>query len=438
MHCEECHAELPDGAAHCECRPRLTLAADEPATADNSVQANVPPPIASWQALRCESCGTPVEMPGLCVGCERIFRQLLEKKRTAAAAPAAPAVQPPSTLAAGTAQSVAAAQPVVPPVPTPVPATAGAAETDAPAAARAEAAQAVQPPASWPSSQPAAEPPQAPAASAHAASVPRATARPDVMPRTRHTAAPSSASRPQASTRAIVAAAAAFAIAAAIGVPVGRYWFQSRRASTVDSQVAAAPAAEVPATGAERPTATVERPARTPVADATPVRDNRATRAAAEADARARAAKKKARNARAPKTPPRTTLVAAPAAASVALAATAPPPVVVASAPPPPPPPPPAAGPFFEMSQVNQPPRVISQVEPHLPGGTQAGADVVVLRVLVSQAGHASQVALLRRAKAGRDVDDAVVAAVKRWTFTPAMKRGQAVSCWFNVAVPLR
>jgi protein TonB len=89
------------------------------------------------------------------------------------------------------------------------------------------------------------------------------------------------------------------------------------------------------------------------------------------------------------------------------------------------------------MAQVNQQPRVASQVDPRLPG-RQAGADVVVLRVLVSQAGHASTISLLRRSKSGREVDDAVVSAVKQWTFVPARKRGQAVSCWFNVAVPLR
>jgi protein TonB len=140
---------------------------------------------------------------------------------------------------------------------------------------------------------------------------------------------------------------------------------------------------------------------------------------------------------RAARTPVRPTLVTAPAAARVAVAAAAPPPVVVASAPPPPPPPPAAVGPFFETTQVNQTPRVASQVDPRLPN-RPAGSDVVVLRVLVSQAGRASTIALLRRSKAGREVDDAVVAAVKQWTFTPATRRGQAVSCWFNVAVPLR
>jgi hypothetical protein len=27
---------------------------------------------------------------------------------------------------------------------------------------------------------------------------------------------------------------------------------------------------------------------------------------------------------------------------------------------------------------------------------------------------------------------------VRKWSFSPARKRGQAVSCWYNVGVPLR
>jgi TonB family protein len=67
----------------------------------------------------------------------------------------------------------------------------------------------------------------------------------------------------------------------------------------------------------------------------------------------------------------------------------------------------------------------------------QPVADVVVVRVLVSQSGHASTITLLRKSKAGRAVDDAVVAAVKRWQFSPARKRGEAVSCWYNIGVPI-
>jgi TonB family protein len=60
-----------------------------------------------------------------------------------------------------------------------------------------------------------------------------------------------------------------------------------------------------------------------------------------------------------------------------------------------------------------------------------------VLRLLVSQDGHPSQVTVLRRAKSGALVDEAVVAAVNQWTFLPAQKKGAAVSCWFNLGVPV-
>ena len=37
----------------------------------------------------------------------------------------------------------------------------------------------------------------------------------------------------------------------------------------------------------------------------------------------------------------------------------------------------------------------------------------------------------------GRESDDAVVAAVMQWTFSPATKRGEPVNCWYNIGVPL-
>jgi protein TonB len=35
-------------------------------------------------------------------------------------------------------------------------------------------------------------------------------------------------------------------------------------------------------------------------------------------------------------------------------------------------------------------------------------------------------------------LDSAAVAAVKRWRFSPARRRGEAVNCWLNVGVPFR
>ena len=61
--------------------------------------------------------------------------------------------------------------------------------------------------------------------------------------------------------------------------------------------------------------------------------------------------------------------------------------------------------------------------------------DIVIVRALVSQSGHPSRISLLRRSKAGPELDTVVVEAVNQWTFAPARKKGEAVSCWFNFAV---
>jgi len=96
-----------------------------------------------------------------------------------------------------------------------------------------------------------------------------------------------------------------------------------------------------------------------------------------------------------------------------------------------------AVGPFFETKDVNESPRVAARVEPRLPADLKAGSikEVVIVRALVSQDGHPSRVSLLRRSKAGPQLDDVVVAAVHQWTFSPAKKKGEAVSCWLNFGV---
>jgi TonB family protein len=99
----------------------------------------------------------------------------------------------------------------------------------------------------------------------------------------------------------------------------------------------------------------------------------------------------------------------------------------------------PPAGRLFEPADVDQSPRVATRVQPQVPDDLvkRYPKDVVVVRVLVSQTGHPFRVSLLRRSLGGRSVDDAVVAAVSTWTFSPATKRGEAVSCWMNFGVPI-
>jgi TonB family protein len=130
----------------------------------------------------------------------------------------------------------------------------------------------------------------------------------------------------------------------------------------------------------------------------------------------------------------------APAPAIEAAAPVAAPPVVVpeaAAEPPRPTAPAPPVGRVFEAFDVDESPRVATRIEPQIPGdlAERPVNDIVVVRVLVSQAGHPFSVAVLRRSRVGRSLDDAVVAAVSRWTFSPAQKRGEAVSCWLNMGV---
>jgi len=96
--------------------------------------------------------------------------------------------------------------------------------------------------------------------------------------------------------------------------------------------------------------------------------------------------------------------------------------------------------PFFSSTDVTEPPQVATRVEPRLPDELVNSPvnDVVVVRLLVSQTGHPFRISFLRRSKAGAPLDDAVIAAVSRWTFSPARKKGEAVSCWLNVGVPIK
>lgn len=98
------------------------------------------------------------------------------------------------------------------------------------------------------------------------------------------------------------------------------------------------------------------------------------------------------------------------------------------------------AGPALELSQVDVRPEVQGRVAPRLPShlGSRQVEDVVVLRVLVSPTGQASDVRVLRASKVDASLDDAAVAAVRQWRFTPAQKGGRPVSCWFSVGVPIR
>jgi TonB family protein len=230
-------------------------------------------------------------------------------------------------------------------------------------------------------------------------------------------------------------------IVAAIAAPQGIRWFENQKLAQAAHEEQTEPETSIP----EKPTAGEPR-AELVAKDREP--------AAAHPPSTPAAPPKPATAARAPSRAPAT----APAqreskswAAQIAYAVTSSPATESAAPAPAPVPRPVAAegtrsaapaapaGRFFEQRDVDESPAIATRIDPKLPGDVPARLrnDIVIVRLLVSQSGHPFRVSLLRKSKAGPSVDDAVVAAVTRWTFSPARKRGEAVSCWLNVAVPL-
>jgi periplasmic protein TonB len=136
-------------------------------------------------------------------------------------------------------------------------------------------------------------------------------------------------------------------------------------------------------------------------------------------------------------------VVAAPVAAPepAPLLVATPPPVVAAPAAAAPPPAQVQAesvplGQIFEVSQVETRPSVTSRFDPVLPariGGTTPV--VVIVRILVSPSGRAVESAVVKNPSNDTGLGAAAAATVRQWTFAPAKKKGQPVSCWVNVGV---
>jgi len=274
------------------------------------------------------------------------------------------------------------------------------------------------------------------------------------------TAQSSAKAAPSIRWRPLLTAGATVAILAVIGVPLSKLWLERSAAQPGVQPAASRPApqhtpAPRSATAAPTPTpAALAAPspaprvatASVPVASTTvvaasprPTTTERTHPALLSPDAQV-----PPRPAR-PMPTPAPTPQPAPQVAALAPAVTAPSVAALPAAtaePEPAPAPPvaaatPAAGPFFELNDVDSPPKVTARADTDLPAAFagQPLHEIVVVRVLVSQTGRPALVSLLRHSKAGLALDEAVIAAVKQWTFTPAMKRGQSVSCFYHVAV---
>jgi TonB family protein len=58
--------------------------------------------------------------------------------------------------------------------------------------------------------------------------------------------------------------------------------------------------------------------------------------------------------------------------------------------------------------------------------------------MLISESGEVLETRVLRGARADAQFEKSAMEAVRQWKFKPAIKDGQAVRVWFNVAVPFQ
>jgi protein TonB len=263
--------------------------------------------------------------------------------------------------------------------------------------------------------------------------------RPGATPGPHRVAANQSWSRAES----LAGVAAVVAVVSAMGVGVGAYWIKVRTQPGAAPTESSAPAAPVHAAPIVHAPSVETAPTVPPVPVVEPPEVKPEPVAAPKSRPGPPASPRVPTQAARQQNPPiREVAVAAPPAV----------PEPPARDPEPPPPtalpePPPVAAapnvaplrPFFEARDVTESPQIVRRVAPLLADELRglAANDVVVVRLLVSQAGAPSSISLLRRSRAGQMADDAVVAAVKQWTFSPARKKGEAVSCWMNVGVPI-
>jgi hypothetical protein len=389
-------------------------------------------------AARCESCGGPADAGDLCSRCQQAFHSLLDtppaSEPVAQAAP--PAVAQPDVLPV---VSAPPAEPAVAPVVSSVPAE--AAQTviavRAPVAPVAPVVPVVE---------------SAPTPVAPAPPVAAAPALPKSKPAPAAVAAVASAQDHPSRVRTIGAVIAVLVAVAAIGFPLSKLWLggqgttsfiradqpkppvQPAAASPAEDSVAPAAIATSSAAETSAP-ATVQAAPKVPAAKVAPV----APKASPVAASRTASAKVPPKSTKPNSSMRLATPVSAPAPVVAAAAPEVAPPAPVAVPEPKPEAPPAPIGQFYETRDVNDAPRIATKVEPQVPDDLRDRPlnEIVIVRVLVTQTGHAHMVNLLRRSKAGPSLDNAIVAAVKQWTFVPARKRGEAVSCWYHVGVPV-
>lgn len=436
MRCSGCELQPKKPARYCECCGKEIT--QHQAKAAEPVDTDWAPKRSAWD-LRCPKCGGPSLDGGICQVCQRptpppdrVETAQNPSPKGAASTQAPPAAAPPtpSSSMPSRPQMAVPAQHAMHPAPTPAP-------------------QRVMPP------PPLSEIQTIPVAREKTPTPQLRRVQPDAAPadRTRRPAVAgrvSSVPKPS-QARSFALIAASVLLVAALGAAADWFFVNQEPAVTREAQAsmperseqpAAAPVATEPAKEVDVP---ADVPAAAPSLTVTPPPAPKETAPSkpkpAATAAKAVASAKPARPAAPPPKPVRAQNAREVAAPAPALAAAplpvAAPPVREAVAAPAPAEKATPVGPFFETKDVSEQPRVAGRVEPRLPADLKGKNvhEIVIVRALVSQNGHPSRVSVLRKSKTGPQLDDVVVAAVNQWTFSPAKKKGEPVSCWFNFGV---
>ena len=426
------------GHAPVEAAPDSQVPAPAAPAVEPLVSADAPaaPLDSDVPAARCESCGGPAEVGDLCSRCQQAFHSLLDSPPAsdpiAVAAPQAVAQAEVVPVV-----SAVPAEPEVAPVVSPVPTE----QAPTVIAVRAPVAP-VAPEVPVIEVAPAPQAPPRPVAAAPA--LPKSKPAPVV--------AMASSQEQPSRVRTIGAVIAVLVAVAAIGFPLSKLWFGGQgtaafirqdqpnppvqQAAPSAAEGPVAPAAVATSFAAETPaSASVQAAPKVPAAKVPPV----APKVSPAATSRTATAKVPPKSAKPNGSMRLASPVTAPAPVAAAPAPEVAPPAPVAAPEPKPEAPAAPVGQFFETRDVNDAPRIATKVEPQVPDDLRDRPlnEIVIVRVLVTQTGHAHMVNLLRRSKAGPSLDNAIVAAVKQWTFVPARRRGEAVSCWYHVGVPV-
>jgi protein TonB len=88
------------------------------------------------------------------------------------------------------------------------------------------------------------------------------------------------------------------------------------------------------------------------------------------------------------------------------------------------------------LGEAETPAKILRVVKPNYPQLALRARmrGIVLLRVLVSETGTPEQIEVLKGVGGG--LTEAAISAVRRWTFEPARRNGQAVKSWTTVAIP--